>query len=186
MTLIAELRAGTADAHQSLEQALDLFERIRTPAGRREVVGRFFGLHAGLEDALHPHLSQWPGLDFAVRRRTPHLERDVRSLGGDPTALRRHPWPSLKGPAEALGLFYVLEGSTLGGAVIEKQLKARGERLDGLSFLHPYGDQTGARWRTFMAVLDAAPADQSPSVVDGARLGFQCAETWLCRESAPV
>jgi heme oxygenase len=184
MALIAELRAGTADAHQSLEQHLKLFERISTPAGRAEVVGRFLGLHAGLEDALAPHLAAWPGLDFASRRRAPHLERDVRALGGDPESLPRHPSPLLSGPSEALGVFYVLEGSTLGGAVIEKQLNGRGESLHGLTFLHPYGDQTGARWRAFMALLEAVPEDQAPAVVGGARLGFDCAQRWLCREDA--
>lgn len=186
MALIAELRAGTADAHQSLERRLRLFDRIGAPAGRAEVVGRFFGLHAGLEDALAPHLATWPDLDFEDRRRAPLLARDVRVLGGDPLTIAWHEAPPLGSPAEALGVFYVLEGSTLGGAVIEKQLKGRGVSLDGLSFLHPYGDQTGARWRAFMAVLDAVSPDQASAVVKGAQLGFRCAQDWLCDEGAPA
>lgn len=184
MALIAELRAGTADAHQSLEQRLKLFERIATSGGRAEIVGRFFGLHAGLEDALAPHLAAWPDLDFASRLRAPHLAHDVRILGGDPDAVVRHDPPSLASPAEALGVFYVLEGSTLGGAVIEKQLKGQGVSLEGLSFLHPYGDQTGVRWRAFMAVLEAVPEDQAPAVVRGAQRGFRYVQDWLCDEEA--
>lgn len=180
MALIAELRAATASAHERLEQSLDLFDRIRTPAGRTAVVGRFLGLHDGLERALEPRLRDWPGLDFADRRRAPRLAADYATLGGDPAAVRRHPDPGLASDAEALGLFYVLEGSTLGGAVIEKQLKARGESLAGLSFLHPYGDQTGARWRAFMAVLQDTPPALDADVVRGALTGFACAQTWLC------
>lgn len=186
MALIAELRAAAAPAHERLERSLDLFHRIGAPAGRKAVVGRFLGLHGGLERALEPRLRDWPGLDFASRRRAPRLAADYAVLGGDPARVPLHPDPGLTSDAQALGVFYVLEGSTLGGAVIEKQLKARGESLKGLSFLHPYGDQTGARWRAFLAVLEAAPAAGAGEVVQGALLGFACAQDWLCRPGDDV
>ncbi len=183
MALIAELRAATGPAHQSLEERLGLFEKIPTLAGRQALVERFYGLHAGLEQALAPHLANWPGLDFESRRRAPRLAADLKVLGARPQDAPPHPAPVFADAAEALGVFYVLEGSTLGGAVIDKQLKAQGVSQEGLSFLHPYGDQTGARWRAFMAVLEAVPAAQGEAVVRGALLGFRLGEAWLCDEN---
>jgi len=50
----------------------------------------------------------------------------------------------------------VLEGSTLGGAVLARTL---GPRLDfsathGMAYWNAYGDNVGPRWRTFLTALD--------------------------------
>lgn len=55
-----------------------------------------------------------------------------------------------------MGWVYVAEGSMLGGRIIRRRLTAEGRDLDGLDFLDPYGEETGARWRAFMDLLDRA------------------------------
>ncbi len=57
---------------------------------------------------------------------------------------------------QALGWTYVIEGSALGGRVMLKRMTAAGVDLTGLGHLNIHGDQTGARWRTVLAALDAA------------------------------
>jgi hypothetical protein len=53
----------------------------------------------------------------------------------------------------------------------------------GLSFLDPYGDQVGERWRSFLSVVEAQ-ASHAEAMVAGAVAGFRHAERRLCR--APV
>src|SRR5205085_12280596 len=124
-----DLREATRQAHRDPEDELKLLERVSTPAGRRALVQRFYGLHAGAERALGPLLSTVAGLDFEARRRAPLLAADLAELGVD---AGRTPVCTLATPGsvgEALGVFYVLEGSSLGGAVIRRMLAARGEDM---------------------------------------------------------
>lgn len=169
------LRDATQDDHQRLESRVDILRRVATPAGRRRLVERFSGLHADAEAALAPWLADHPGLDFEARRRSSHLLRDLRAVGGaapPPEPIVVH------SVGEALGLMYVLEGSTLGGRVIRKQVTASGQDMAGLSFLDPYGERVGERWKSFLAVLgDEADTE---ALVAGAVAGFRHAEDRLC------
>lgn len=181
------LREATLVDHQRLETRLDILTRIARPDDRRALVEGFHALHAEAEAALAPWLRTLPGLEFDARRRTVQLARDLVAVGGAP----RGGGPDLivvSGVGEALGRMYVLEGSTLGGRVIRKSVDGRGEGMRGLSFLDPYGDQVGARWRDFLAVLDghARTSADRDAMVAGARAGFRHAEERLCGEPLHV
>lgn len=174
------LRAATQADHDRLESRVDILHRIGRPESRRNLVEAFSGLHADAEVALAPWLSELDGLDFDARRRSACLARDLAAVGGRAPA----PEPiAVRGIGEALGLMYVLEGSTLGGRMIRKQVTAGGQDMAGLSFLDPYGDQVGERWRAFLSVV-AAQSAHAEAMVAGAVAGFRHAERRLCR--APV
>ena len=173
------LREATRSAHEGLERRLAILERIATPAGRRELLVRFWRLHAEAEAALAPWLAPVAGLEFEGRRRTAVLRRDLAALGVAPPPLGAGPRVASLG--EALGLMYVLEGSTLGGKVIRREVAAAGGDFAGLAFLDPYGPAAGQRWRSFLAVLAGAAPDEA---VAGARAGFRHAELRLCEEPA--
>lgn len=183
--VLSRLRAETRRAHDALEADLDIFRHLGSEAGRRGLARRFHGLHAGAEAALDPWLAAVPGLDYEARRRKPALDRDLAHFGEEP------PPPCPVAPpasrAEALGFLYVLEGSTLGGQVIRKQLLKLGRSLDGLSFLDPYGTDTGQRWKGFLAVLDRECPPERPDAGEAAArggvLGFTAARDWLCAEA---
>jgi heme oxygenase len=181
------LRESTQDDHQRLESRLDILARIATTEGRRALVERFHGLHAETESAVEPWLAEVPGLEFEARRRSVQLSADLHALGGAPSS-RPAPAVVVAGVGEALGRMYVLEGSTLGGRVIRRAAEAHGGGMRGLSFLDPYGERVGERWRTFLAVVDRqarSPADVE-SMVAGAVAGFRLAEVHLCGEAELV
>lgn len=171
------LRDTTHAQHQRLEAGLDILRRISSPSGRRELVERFHGLHAEAEAALAPWLTRLDGLEFEARRRTPSLARDLARLGGVAAPPAADPI-RVAGVAEALGVMYVLEGSSLGGRVIRRHVEAAGGDMTGLSFLDPYGEAVGERWRAFLSVLAAEP--DADGVVTGAVTGFGHAELQLC------
>lgn len=171
------LRDATQAHHRRLESRIDILRRIGTPDGRRGLVARFHALHAQSEAAMAPFLAEVEGLDFEARRRTSRLARDLRLLGGRP-APPREDRVVVRGAAEALGLMYVLEGSTLGGRVIRRQVEGAGGDMRGLSFLDPYGAEVGERWRAFLGVLDAET--DVDAMVAGAVAGFGHSERHLC------
>lgn len=172
---LAKLRAATQDIHHRLDHSLDIVARLTDPAQRRGMISRYAAFHIPAEDALGPHLQELADLDFSARSRAAlfacHAGEDARPA-----------FPVPGGRAEALGMLYVLEGSTLGGRMILRTLAARGVADPALGFLDPYGTETGARWRDFLAVLCRELADDRCLVAaacDGAVRGFAHAEKVL-------
>ena len=185
-TVLARLRATTADAHKRLETRLDMVEQLAVPADRRRLVERFHAWHLGCEAVMAPFLADIVGLGYAGRRRSVELASDLAVLGAQPQAGRRIAAPA--NAAEAMGRLFVLEDLTLGGKVIARQLAARGLNMTGLSFLDPYGAETGERWRKFVLILEregAVSEKACDGVVRGAVTGLTQAERWLC-EAVPV
>lgn len=180
--VLTRLRAQTRGPHEALEADLDIFSHLASAAGRLRMARLFHGLHAGADAVLSPWLESLPGLDYEARRRRPVLDRDLAHFG-EPTP-PPCPLPTPASRAEALGLLYVLEGSTLGGQVIRKRLLADGGDLKGVSFLDPYGSETGPRWKAFLAVLDReCPPDRpedGQAAARGGVAGFEAARAWLC------
>ena len=149
---------------------------------RGPLVAGYFAFYRETEAALKPHLADTPDLAFSSRLHS----RQTRSQ----TALSEHKmllvnplFPVIETKAEALGVFYVLEGSTLGGRTILKALRSQGVSTDDLYFLDPYGKESGARWRAFLSVLEREVGhDQIDECVSGAMKGFVFAAMCLRAE----
>jgi heme oxygenase len=181
------LREGTHAAHEQLEDRVRILDRIGDPQSRLTLVEQFHRMHAEIEAAVAPWLRDLAGLDFEARRRTQRLEADLTVLGAQPGPLARDAIRAC-GVPQALGLMYVMEGSTLGGRVIRREVARRGGDMRGLSFLDPYGDGAGERWKTFLEVVASCvhtPEDVE-ALVAGARAGFRHAQISLCGEPAHV
>jgi heme oxygenase len=82
-------------------------------------------------------------------------------------------------------LFYVLEGSSLGGRIILRDLARRGIDQAGLRFLDPYGAAAGERWSAFVQVLEREGRDRRAAqfMMNGALQGFAYAKACLAGEA---
>lgn len=170
------LREATSAIHQRLDDRLDVISALSDRKRRDVLLDRFAALHAAAGDALLPELDAVEGLDYRARHAA--RERAGRRVPVDAPAF---PLPANR--CEALGLCYVVEGSTLGGKVILRELAARGVCGEDLSAFDPYGAETGRRWRDFLSVLEREVAG-SPfrlrEAMRGALRGFLHAEAVLC------
>lgn len=119
---------------------------------------------------IAPWEQQWNNIDgidvstltLSDREKTSLLEQDLNSLGIDPTTI---PLASIEVPttyAQFMGRMYVIEGSTLGGAVIEKQLKLN-PNLEGSSFhfYGGYGPNLMPFWKSFLAELNSVESEEA-------------------------
>ena len=183
-TVLARLRAATRPAHGRLEGVLGLLDERLDGAAYRAVLERFHGFWHDWE----PHVA---GLladpAFTGPRRRAHLLRaDLMTLGLPCAAIRllpACPLPELRGAAEALGSLYVMEGSTLGGRVIQRNVTLRlgWDGRAGCRYFAGYGAATGPMWRAFLARLDQVPAAQAGRIADGAVATFERLAWWLTR-----
>jgi heme oxygenase (biliverdin-IX-beta and delta-forming) len=127
------------------------------------------------------------GFDSAMRLKTPTLVDDLHALGLDNLAIDALPrcaeLPVSDTAAACLGALYVLEGATLGGQVLRREMAQRlGLDADnGGAFLNVYGAETGRRWKDFLDYLGRLPldADAKQRAVDAACSTFSCFEQWL-------
>ena len=178
------LRARTATHHQDLESGLQIQDRLSEPGTRGPLIAGYLAFYQETERALRPHLADMPDLAFSSRFRS----RQILTKSELPRhgTLSVNPiFPAIGTTAEALGAFYVLEGSTLGGKTILKALRTRGVSTNDLRFLDPYGSESGSRWRSFLNVLARETGhDQSTAnaCISGAIKGFVFAAMCLRAE----
>lgn len=189
--VLVRLKAQTRPEHDAIEAALGLMGDGLTTDLYRDTLERFYGFYRPLEDGLWG-MGGWlgHGLNLDERRKTTLLEMDLERLGID--APRGLPicvdLPPHKSVAACFGCLYVLEGATLGGQVITRQVR---DRLgvtpeSGGRFFHAYGERVGEMWQTFRTALTAfATTEQrQDEVVAGAVATFRTLHRWCRGEQA--
>ena len=119
---INRLRQETRSAHGELDETLHLIDRLSARQQRPAVLAGYHRFHVRAEAAIAPFLGEIADLDFSARRRSPLIAEGISILGQ-----QMLPDPStgldIRTRDEAFGALYVLEGSSLGGRVILKELK---------------------------------------------------------------
>lgn len=173
----AILRSQTARQHAALERVVG--PMTSASAYARYVLG-LYAFRAPVEAALGAH--DWGGYGFGAWRPTPiaaALQHDLADLGLRPLSSPSVPAilsaPTLSGRDGALGILYVLEGSSLGARLIYRDALKLG-----------FSAQRGARhleaqargletWRGFLALLDAAQDLDLAEAVLAANATFEVA-----------
>lgn len=187
----AHLRAATRDRHRRIERARPLarlFAKDYTLDEYRACLARFHGFYKAIEPQLALVLADGANRVFLRPPKTPLLAEDLASLGLSPAEIERLPvcadLPPIGAVEEAVGVAYVLEGSTQGGMFIRKQLAAHFGPGAGNSmrFYTGYGERTESMWRDFKAALDgrfgSSPASL-PALAESANGTFDALAGWL-------
>lgn len=185
--VLQDLRAGTAELHIALEKRLPFFSDALDTQAFVRLMQAYYGFYLPLENALL--LSDAIPADFELtpRLKTPTLRADLLALGVSAEALESLPQceqlPLIDSSAACLGVLYVLEGATLGGQILRREISSRLglEANNGAAFLDIYGAATGRRWRDFIEYLGSRPmsATERAAVVTAAQTTFSCFEHWL-------
>lgn len=176
VSLLGELRAGTREDHERLEGRLDVMARCHQREGYSSLLAGFCSVYRPLEHAVTTSRAGGHAVpDWPARIKSPWLEQDLADLGvpAPPAA----DVPDLVGAEDVVGAVYVMEGATLGGALIEREL-ARMPAPPPHRFFTGYGRRRGAMWRAFgghVAALDADGLDRDLAVA-AARRTFRAME----------
>lgn len=174
----------TRPAHDALEGSLGLLGDIGLDEYRRVLV-RFHGFWAGWQPQVAALLSEE---DLTKPRQRLHLiERDLVALGVTAEALAtvpRCPLVDLRDAADALGSLYVMEGSTLGGQPILRNIdRCLGSaHTAARGYFNGYGKQTSAMWRSFLSRLEQEPIAHAERVGLGATATFERIAWWFAND----
>ena len=142
---VRRIRAETAAAHDAVDAAYTRYD-LADPTSYRAFLEAHARALPAVETALAAaSLPAW-------RERTTALAADLAALGAAwPAPLPLDPPAS---DAAAWGMLYVIEGSRLGGAMLERRV---GEGLPRAYLAARHGS---GEWRALLAALDAAAVDE--------------------------
>lgn len=159
MTILDTMKAETQPWHDKVEELAashHIMDGSFTYGDYSVLISRHYTLHNALEPRLADFLSTCPidGINFAERRKLAYLQQDRQELHNDIQESHFEPQVTITTPAQALGCMYVLEGSSLGGSVIKRQL-GKSPHFEGVHFhfFGCYGEDTGRLWKEFRAAV---------------------------------
>ncbi|MEY4250724.1 MAG: hypothetical protein RJA87_2357 [Pseudomonadota bacterium] len=187
-SVLIALRAATAESHKTVERLTPFFRPDFGRDGYLKWLHLMHGFYGVAEQAIAcSDFGLATGWSYTSRRDL--IERDLEMLSApkaQPQSDRGEvlkPLQQLHQTAEIAGMLYVIEGSALGGNVLQKMLhrKAKVTPQLGASFFAPHGDDPNARWRDFVQLLSklGTTPDMERDIVDGAVVTFNALQDWI-------
>lgn len=162
------LRQSTHEEHAQLNRQ-PLLSGI-TQAGYpienyRLLLAAYMPFYRSLEHAIGGFF-QSSAASFAYTPKLPWLIADLQHLGGGPDEALSGPLTpravfEINTLGQLLGVLYAVEGATLGGELIARQVAAHlGLKANtGARFFNGYGPQTAHRWEQFLVYLEMHGSD---------------------------
>ena len=182
------LRGETRDLHVAVEAVVPILRPGADAATYSRYLQRMLGFHRPLEARIRAahgveHFLQ----QFAPTWKSPLIARDLVALGHSSDDVEALPdcggVPAADSVPFALGCLYVIEGATLGGRVIHRQLSARmPDAMQRAShYFQVYEPATATSWRAFGAALTGHAGDprSQDAMVAGAAQTFSSLLVWL-------
>ena len=190
-SLLDRLKQETQESHRAVERHIDVMNRVQTAGSYRTLLEQLYGVYCPVESEIAGSMSEiatWlPDID--KRKRTESLRLDLLVLGNVcPEALPLAAAPPLGSLPQWFGCLYVLEGSTLGGQIIAREV---GNHLgyspeSGCSFFASHGAAIGGMWRRFGEAIESYAAAHSESheiIIQSAAATFHTFGSWFERKS---
>ena len=168
--ILSRLKDATAADHDRLDARVH--PELQTLAGYRRVLQGLAAANRGIEDAMHawsdPLLHA--GFDLRERSKEAWLVLDEQALHLDVTEWRTE--FGLSGASAAFGAVYVVEGATLGGQVITREIASTLgiTPMSGGRYFFGYGNETGRMWTQTRQSLArfAIQSDDEDGMIRGA------------------
>lgn len=170
------LKEQTKQQHDETEanlQSQKIFDKSYTLDDYKNLLIHNYKLISRYEPQIHEKLKNYPELKLDSRTKIDALKTDLNKL--NILTESETPAHNLENEAEAFGALYVMEGSTLGGNVIAKQLKKNPEfeNVD-FNYFGVYGENTGSYWQEFKSIIDEKISEeQYQDCVKGAKKAYQ-------------
>lgn len=175
---LGDLKTQTSDSHKKLEE-LPVSMSIMSPNMKIEDYTYYLSLmhdvHNDTEGLIFPFFSSL--IDDLEQRRKKHLiENDLLFLNSNKNNSEKVFKTEGISIPFALGILYVVEGSTLGGRFILKNVSKLPELSgeNGVSYFNGYGDKTGSFWKSFLNFLAEYEQENNcgEEIIEGAIFAF--------------
>lgn len=168
MELRTALRSGTKTQHEMLDRLVTRWD-LGDPRGYRNFLRMQAAALLPLEAWLDARGAEALPPDWPERRRAGALRADLAAL--DLTEPRPAHVAIAPCRAAVAGVLYVLEGSRLGGGLLQRQVETAPGRMPQSFLAHGSGLPL---WRGFLSWLEAQslPGEEHPKAISAARRVF--------------
>jgi heme oxygenase (biliverdin-IX-beta and delta-forming) len=194
---LQQLRSKTANSHQLIEQnsmSQSLMSQGVTITQYAQYLKSMYTFVYGFEKMVFPLLKNYEMLQIDHRRKSHLIQADLALLNytvDQPFVNNELFNTHYHNVADALGGMYVLEGSTLGGQIINRHLlKNLGDSITGkTTYLTAYAEQTGSMWKVFLQLLceEATTSANKDEIIDSAVNTFSLLNNCLSKNcSKPI
>lgn len=188
-TFVQRLRKNTAELHEALE-SLPISKKIISPQVTVDEYTTYLsGMQAVVADI---EINVFPMLtevipDLNDRKKLTMINSDLGYLN---KSIPTNQYPITangfnSNVAFALGVMYVLEGSTLGGRVIYKNISdsLKLDETNGASYSGGYGSTTGSTWKAFLGYFTAyaESCNCEDEIIAGANHAFGAIKEYLSK-----
>lgn len=179
MMISEQLKSQTKELHDKVEASMNsnkIFDHTYTIEDYKNLLKQNALLIAKYEQAAIEVLDAELGTSLELDKRVKAnvMQSELANLGLQYDASVKQDTTGISA-AKALGILYVIEGSTLGGNVIARAL-SKNEAFKEVTFNYFsfYKDQTGPMWTKFKTVLDeyVTSDEAKQECIDGANLAY--------------
>ncbi|MBD3583800.1 biliverdin-producing heme oxygenase [Flavobacterium selenitireducens] len=178
VSFLEKLRSETAQAHTSLERVPVSGAILKTSVTNEQYAAYLrlmYDVVASLETDIHPKIAMVV-TDLDQRQKAKDIEADLKQIGCEIPVRSKAVFEATGNVGFALGIAYVVEGSTLGGRVILKNIQAvlGHDENSGASYFAGYGNKTGSMWKSFLSQMTQYVSETSceDDVIAGANYAF--------------
>ena len=181
------LRQQTKESHNHLEEnyfSKAILEPTVSLANYQTYIAKLYGVVSACENDVFPAVAMLLN-DVDKRHKSDLIRNDLQNTGLASTLIKNLPVHhfTFSSTAEALGIMYVLEGSTLGGKILYKHINSvlGFNAENGASYFWGYGPPTGTFWKTFITLLAAYAVEKNceKEIISSAIQTFMTIDHWL-------
>jgi heme oxygenase len=152
-----QLRQATKQPHHVLDHHPLLAPLLRPDLSAVQYGNALAALHGVqrlAEQGILAFLDEHPGLfDYQSRLKVWALDADLAALGRAPMDVARN-FPAPRSIGALVGVLYVIEGSTQGGMMIARLLKALPDTRLPTAYFTVYGSTSAQKWQEFLQFAD--------------------------------
>lgn len=166
------LKQHSKEQHAFLEEKFrsnHIFDKTYNLQDYKNFLYANYALYVTLESKVENALSEEfrTSIQYNDRKKLTIIEKEIIALGLP--LLEKTETQTIENQNEAIGILYVMEGSTLGGNVIKKQLSKNEEFANmEFNFLGIYGAEIGNYWKNFISQINEKIQENSyPNVLIG-------------------
>ena len=184
---LKSLRSKTANSHQQLEES-KYSKSILSPSvtlnSYQTYIAKMYGFVKACERDVFPFLNNIVP-DLALRNKASLIKSDLKATGIAVDLTEELPVHlfTVSNVAQAMGIMYVLEGSTLGVKFLYKHINEvlKLDEKNGASYFWGYGQRTGLLWKTFIAAMADFAVNENceDEIISSASQTFGTIAIWL-------
>ena len=185
MNLFDNIKEQTKKDHQSVEKVLiGELKDLSSVTEYAALLKRLFVFFKPIEERVHQLIETSMLPDIGERQHSSRLMQDIHATRTNFNVSSEKLHLSIDSISYALGVLYVMEGSTLGGQIIVKMLDDRlsVSKIGANAYFNSYGTHTHQKWSDFKeAILKFEDAIEEDVMIAGAKDTFNALQKHLLR-----